>query len=120
MLFEAGRAVFINNSKMYSRKISRVLTVRAVLKLIWSHLKTKNIWRIKRYYNGVSQNRSLRASSPVWASEASRTRTHERAAKPRGAERPYSTPTLPSRLLSRASRASTFHDTRQTESLLAG
>ena len=28
---------------------------------------------------------SLRASSPIWASEASRARTRERAAKPRGA-----------------------------------
>ena len=32
---------------------------------------------------------SLRASSPIWASEASLARTRERAAKPRGAdERP--------------------------------
>ena len=88
MLFEAGRAVFINNSKMYSRKISRVLTVRAVLKLIWSHLKTKNIWRMKRYYNGVSQNRSLRASSPVWASEASRTSERRSREGPRGLSLP--------------------------------
>ena len=29
---------------------------------------------------------SLRASSPVWVSEASLVRTHEQAAKPRGAE----------------------------------
>ena len=29
---------------------------------------------------------SLRASSPIWASEASRERTRERAAKPRGTE----------------------------------
>ena len=29
---------------------------------------------------------SLRASSPIWASEASLARTRERAAKPRGAE----------------------------------
>ena len=29
--------------------------------------------------------RSLRASSPIWASEASLARTRERAAKPRGA-----------------------------------
>ena len=43
------------------------------------------------------------ASSPILASKASRANTRERAAKPRGAE-PLS------RLLSRASRASTFHD----------
>ena len=29
---------------------------------------------------------SLRASSPIWTSEASLARTRERAAKPRGAE----------------------------------
>ena len=44
---------------------------------------------------------SLRASSPIWASEASRGRTRERAAK-------------------RDSRASTFHDIPRMESLLAG
>ena len=33
---------------------------------------------------------SLRASSPIWASEASLARTHEQAAKPRGAEAPRS------------------------------
>ena len=41
--------------------------------------------------------RSLQAISPIWASEASRARTRERAAKL-------------SRLLWRASRASTFYD----------
>ena len=35
----------------------------------------------------VSFDVSLRASSPIWASEASRLRTRERAAKPRGAGR---------------------------------
>ena len=45
---------------------------------------------------------SPRASSPIGASEASRARTRERAAKPRE-----------SRLLSRASRACTFHDIPQ-------
>ena len=35
-------------------------------------------------------NYSLRASSPIWASEASLAKTRERAAKPRGAEAPRS------------------------------
>ena len=48
---------------------------------------------------------SLRTSSPIWASEASRARTRERSAEPREAPRPPL-----SRLLSRASRASAFHD----------
>ena len=44
---------------------------------------------LNRYKSAVSD--SLRASSPIWASEASLARTRERAAKPRGAEEP-STP----------------------------
>ena len=67
---------------------------------------------------------SLRASSPIWASEASRERTRKRAAKPRGTEERRNLLSLPcpplSRLLSRASRASTFHDIPQMESLLEG
>ena len=51
---------------------------------------------------------SLRASSPILASEARRARTRERAAKPRGAEELA------------LSRASTFHDIPQMETLLAG
>ena len=35
---------------------------------------------------GAGEAPSLRASSPIWASEASLARTRERAAKPRGAE----------------------------------
>ena len=35
-------------------------------------------------------NHSLRASSPIWASEASLARTRERATKPRGASAPRS------------------------------
>ena len=62
---------------------------------------------------------SLRASSPIWASEASRARTCERAAKPRGAGLSLPRPRQ-SRLLSRASRACTFHDIPQMESLLVG
>ena len=50
---------------------------------------------------------SLRASSPIWASKASRAQTRKRAAKPRGAG-------------ARASRACTFHDIPQMESLLTG
>ena len=37
---------------------------------------------------------SLRASSPIWSSEASRARTRERAAKPRGAEESRALPRL--------------------------
>ena len=48
---------------------------------------------------------SLQKSSPIWASEASRARTRERAPKPREGPRPPF-----SRLLSRATRASAFHD----------
>ena len=39
---------------------------------------------LNRYKSKVCD--SLRASSPIWASEASLARTRERAAKPRGAE----------------------------------
>ena len=56
----------------------------------------------------------MRASSLVWTS---RVRTRERASE----RKELSLPRPPlSRLLSRASRASTFHDTPQMESLLAG
>ena len=51
----------------------------------------------------------LQASSPIWASDASRPRTRERATKPRGAKERRALLSLPrpslSRLLSRASRA---------------
>ena len=91
---------------------------------------------------------SLRASSLIWASEANRERTRERAAKPRGTTffgvenpkeeisnflfknssrhlgslRATSPPLRFSRLLSRASGACTFHvhDVPQMESVLAG
>ena len=39
MLSEAGRAVFIKDSKINSKKLRRVLTVKALLYLILSHLK---------------------------------------------------------------------------------
>ena len=67
------------------------------------------------------RTRSLRASSPIWASETSLARTRnrraclparERASERRSREGP--------RLLSRASCASTFLDFPQMESLLAG
>ena len=38
------------------------------------------------YYGDIICRDSLRASSPIWASETSLARTRERAAKPRGAE----------------------------------
>ena len=49
-LFEASRALFMKIWKIYSTKTSRVLTVKAVLKLISWHLK--NIWP-----TNVMQNR---------------------------------------------------------------
>ena len=64
---------------------------------------------------------SLRASSPIWVSKASRTRASEQAAKPRGAEESLSLLHAPlSCLPLRASRTSTFHDIPQMESLLTG
>ena len=53
---------------------------------------------------------SQRASSPIWASEASRSRTRRRAARSQG--------TVPRFRVS--SRASNFLDIPQMESLLAG
>ena len=76
--------------------------------VIQSIEKTLDNTHITTQFHGIG---SLRASSPIWASKASRANTRERAEKPRGAE-PLS------RLLSRASRASTFHDIPM-ESLLA-
>ena len=66
--------------------------------------------------------RSVQASSPIWASEASRARTRERSSEAaRGQRNPSPPRPAPlSRLLSHASRASTFHDLPQIESLLAG
>ena len=43
------------------------------------------MWCAKESRMRVLMISSLRASSPIWASEASRARTRERAAKPRGA-----------------------------------
>ena len=43
-LLEASRAVFIKNSEIYSRKISRVSKVKAVLYLNSSHLKNISIF----------------------------------------------------------------------------
>ena len=57
---------------------------------------------ITTQFHGIG---SLRASPPIWASKAIRANTREQGAKPRGAE-PLS------RLLSRASRVSTFHESR--------
>ena len=39
ILFEAGRALVMKNWKIYSRKTSMVLTVKAILQLILQHLK---------------------------------------------------------------------------------
>ena len=42
MLSEAGGAVFIKDSKIYTKKLSRVLTVKALLSLI--SVRLKNIY----------------------------------------------------------------------------
>ena len=53
-LFEAGRALFMNNSlKINSRKSSRVLMVKVVLKLISSHLKGRQSKTIPKSADGV-------------------------------------------------------------------
>ena len=52
----------------------------------------KNRLRIRKPNRLISSG--LRASSPIWASEASLARTCERAAKPRGAEERPSAPRL--------------------------
>ena len=59
-----------------------------MLSLLSLERKQNNLW----LHNGMSKLRSgsLRASSPIWASDASLARTRERAAKPRGAEAPRS------------------------------
>ena len=51
-LFETGygEALFMNNSKIYLRKISRVVMVKVILKLILSHLK----WPTKQKHREVS------------------------------------------------------------------
>ena len=48
-----------------------------------------------------SRHASLRASSPISASEESLARTHERAAKPRGTEERPPSPTPRSRVIAR-------------------
>ena len=54
VLFEAGRALFMNNSlKINSRKSSRVLMVKVVLKLISSHLKGRQSKTIPKSADGV-------------------------------------------------------------------
>ena len=69
---------------------------------------------------GTFRQRPKRRRACERSIEASRARTRERA-RPRGAKEILSLPPPPlSRLLSRASRASTFHDITQMESLLAG
>ena len=55
------------------------------------------IWKKTKPRNHTCD--SLRASSPIWASETSLARTRERAAKPRGAEERPSAPR--SRVLAR-------------------
>ena len=65
---------------------------------------------------------SLRASSPIWASEASLTRTHERGAEERRACNDlynFHPPPLAASPLARAFSRDLFHSPKQ-ESLLAG
>ena len=51
-------------------------------------LETRFVWIQKSSFQAFLQEiyNSLRASSPIWASETSLARTRERAAKPREAE----------------------------------
>ena len=53
-------------------------------KFCWCSLS----FRFRQRNQAIKQNSSLRASSPIWASEASLARTREQAAKPRGEEEP--------------------------------
>ena len=64
MLFEAGRALFMKNWKIYSRKTSMVLAVKAVLKLILSHSKT--IWWTSVSQNGCEVSCPLRFLVITW------------------------------------------------------
>ena len=84
------------------------------------HSFTHTIYNFTRASTRVKKSlikASLRASSPIWASEASRERTRE---GPRKGEISFLHPRyLLSCLLSRASRESTFHDIPQIESLFA-
>ena len=64
MLFEAGRALFMKNWKIYSRKTSMVLAVKAVLKLILSHSKT--IWWTSVSQNGCEVSCPLRFLAITW------------------------------------------------------
>ena len=54
-------------------------------------------------YDTACKATSLRASSPIWASETSLARMRERAAKPRGAEERFSFPRPLARAFSRGS-----------------
>ena len=64
MLFEAGRALFMKNWKIYSRKTSMVLAVKAILKLILSHSKT--IWWTSVSQNGCEVSCPLRFLAITW------------------------------------------------------
>ena len=53
--------------------------------MVYRTLKEDIFWTKKSFETGIQKCRSLRANSPIWASETSLARTRERAAKPRGA-----------------------------------
>ena len=63
-LFESGRALFIKNFKIYSSKTSTVFTaVKAVRKLISSHLKNRHMADISVSQNRLEVSCSLRFSA---------------------------------------------------------
>ena len=58
---------------------------RCQLQRTWKFYWCSLSFRFRQRNQTIKQNSSLRASSPIWASEASLARTREQAAKPRGA-----------------------------------
>ena len=60
-----------------------VLRVTVLTRDFYKKMYDRFAW--PRKSDRITEVASLRASSPIWASEASRARTRERAAKPQGA-----------------------------------
>ena len=61
---------------------------RCQLQRTWKFCWCSLSFRFRQRNQTIKQNSSLRASSPIWASEASLARTREQATKPRGEEEP--------------------------------
>ena len=61
---------------------------RCQLQRTWKFYWCSLSFRFRQRNQTIKQNSSLRASSPIWASEASLARTREQATKPRGEEEP--------------------------------